>query len=57
MKNQFKSIFNSSILIIIIIFIMLYFGYEIIKPILGFVNTEFEGVDNIRIIKEFFQIT
>jgi uncharacterized membrane protein len=55
MKKQSDYILTA-IVIIISIIVMLYFGYEIIWPILGFINTDIMIADNISVIMDFFQI-
>jgi hypothetical protein len=56
MKNQSNSILNIPVLLIIIsIIIIIYFGYEIINPIITFINTEIEVIDNISVVVNFFK--
>lgn len=56
MKNKSNPIINTTTLVIILsIIIMLYFGYSIINPIIEFINTDIESIDNIDVIKSFFE--
>lgn len=56
MKNKSNSILNIKTSIIIIsIIVTIYFGYEILSPIIASINTEVETVDNINTIKQFFK--
>ena len=55
-KNRNTKIINTSLIIIIFSIIsMIYFGYEIFRPILGFINLEAETVDYISVINNFFK--
>lgn len=54
MKNKFNSILNITTIIISII-VTIYFGYEIINPIITFINKEIEVIDNISVIVNFFK--
>jgi hypothetical protein len=55
-KQSNSSIINtSSIIIIISIATLIYFGYEIIAPILNYISKEIEPVDYISIINNFFK--
>jgi nitrogen fixation/metabolism regulation signal transduction histidine kinase len=57
MKKNYKTkIINTSLIIIIFSIIsILYFGYEIVKPILDFINTNIEIVDYMSVINNFFK--
>ncbi len=57
MKKNYKTkIINTSLIIIIFSIIsILYFGYEIVKPILDFINTNTEIIDYISVINNFFK--
>lgn len=55
-KNRNTKIINTSLIIIILSIIsMIYFGYEIFRPILDFINLELETVDYISVINNFFK--
>lgn len=55
-KTSNPSIISTSLIIIILsIAAMVYFGYEIIAPILSYINTEIEPVDYISVINNFFK--
>lgn len=55
-KPSNSSIINTSLIIIILsIATMIYFGYEIISPILSYINTEIESADYISVINNFFK--
>lgn len=55
-KPSNSSIINTSLIIIILsIAAMIYFGYEIIAPILSYINTEIESADYISVINNFFK--
>ena len=56
MKKEFKTNISSSLIIILLsITLMIYFGYNIIKPIMDSINTEIQITDHISIIKKFFE--
>jgi len=57
MKNTSNSrIINTSLIIILLsIATMIYFGYEIIAPILSYINKEIELTDYISVINKFFK--
>jgi hypothetical protein len=55
MKNLSNSILNTTALVIISLIIMLYFGYDIIKPIIDFLNVEIKTSDDINVIVNFFK--
>ena len=57
MKNTSNSrIINTSLIIILLsIATMIYFGYEIIAPILSYINKEIELTDYISVINNFFK--
>lgn len=55
MKNQPHSILNITTIVIISIILMIYFGYEIINPIITFINTEIGEIDDISVIINFFK--
>lgn len=55
-KNSNTNILNTSLIVIIISLVfMFYFGYEIFKPILDFINKELETVDYIGVINDYFK--
>jgi len=55
-KTSNPSIINTSLIIIILsIAAMIYFGYEIIAPILSYINTEIDTADYISVINNFFK--
>ncbi len=55
-KTSNPSIINTSLIIIILsIAAMIYFGYEIIAPILSYINTEIDPTDYISVINNFFK--
>lgn len=55
-KPSNSSIINTSLIIIILsIATIIYFGYEIISPILSYINTEIESADYISVINNFFK--
>jgi hypothetical protein len=55
-KTSNPSIINTSLIIIILsIAAMIYFGYEIIAPILSYINTEIDPADYISVINNFFK--
>lgn len=56
MKKQSKFIISSTLLIILLsIILMVYFGFNIIKPIIDFVNRDAQITDHISVIKQFFE--
>lgn len=55
-KNSNTNTLNTSLIVIIIsLAAMFYFGYEIFKPILDFINKELEAVDYIGVINDYFK--
>lgn len=56
MKNKPKNILNTDKLVIILsLIITAYFIYSVINPIIKFINTDIDIVDNISAINQFFE--